>query len=80
KLIRERYHPDVAMLPAGGTYTMGPEDAMIAAEYIGAPLIIPMHYNTFPAIAQDLTEFKRAIELTTNMKVELPSLGSSIIL
>lgn len=80
KLIRERYHPDIAMIPTGGTYTMGPEDAMIAAEYIGAPLVIPMHYNTFPLIKQDLTEFKRAIELTTNMKVELPSPGSSLII
>ncbi len=71
KLIGSLYHPDVSLLPAGGHYTMGPAEAMMAAEFVGAPLVIPMHYNTFPAIEQDLSEFKRAIELTTGMNVEL---------
>ena len=80
KLIRELYHPDVALLPAGGTYTMGPDEAMMAAEFIGAPIVIPMHYNTFPAIKQDLTEFKKAIEMTTSMKVELLHPGNEMVL
>lgn len=80
KLIRDLYHPNVALLPVGGLFTMGPKEAMIAAEYIGAPIIIPMHYNTFPAIKQELTGFKRSIELTTSMKVELLSPGSSLTL
>ena len=49
KLIGSLYHPDVSLLPAGGHYTMGPAEAMMAAEFVGAPLVIPMHYNTFPA-------------------------------
>ena len=79
-LLRNLYHPDVAMLPAGGKYTMGPDEAMMAAEMVGAPLIIPMHYNTFPAIAQDLTGFKNAIESTTSMTVELMHPGSELVL
>ncbi len=79
KLLHTLYHPDVALLPVGGLFTMGPEEAMIAAEFVGAPLVIPMHYDTFPAIEQDLTEFKRAIELTTAMKVELMHAGNSVI-
>ena len=75
QLIHDLYHPDVALLPAGGHYTMGPEEAMIAAEWIGAPLVIPMHYNTFPAIEQDLSGFKKAIEATTAMQVNLLSPG-----
>ena len=59
---------------------MGPAEAMMAAEFVGAPLVIPMHYNTFPAIAQDLTEFKRAIELTTAMKAELLHPGNTLII
>ncbi|HJJ48710.1 MAG TPA: metal-dependent hydrolase [Methanocorpusculum sp.] len=78
KLIGELYHPDIAILPAGGLYTMGPEEAMIAAEYIGAPLVIPMHYNTFPPIRQNLTEFKRAVELTGAKKVMLMQPGESV--
>lgn len=80
KFIRTLYHPDAALLPAGGLYTMGPTEAMIAAEFVGAPLVIPMHYNTFPAIQQDLTGFKKAIEETTAMKVELLHPGNELIL
>ncbi|MDV0443592.1 metal-dependent hydrolase [Methanorbis rubei] len=78
KLIHELYHPDVALLPVGGHFTMGPDEAMIAAEWIGAPLVIPMHYNTFPAIMQDLTGFKHAIESTTSMTVDAVSPGSGV--
>ena len=79
-LIRTLYHPDVALLPAGGLYTMGPAEAMMAAEFVGAPLVIPMHYNTFPAIQQDLTGFKKAIEETTAMKVGLLQPGDELTL
>ena len=78
KLIHDLYHPDVALLPVGDHYTMGPAEAMIAAEWIGAPLVIPMHYNTFPAIAQDLTEFKHAIEATTSMLVDVVNPGDGV--
>ncbi|ABN07323.1 Zn-dependent hydrolase of the beta-lactamase fold-like protein [Methanocorpusculum labreanum Z] len=71
KLIRELYHPDIAILPAGGRYTMGPEECMMAAAWIGAKTVIPMHVNTYPEIEQDMPAFKRAIELTTVMHVEI---------
>lgn len=80
KLIGDLYHPDIAILPAGGVYTMGPEECMMAAELVGAKLVIPMHYNTFPAIRQDLTEFKRAVELTGSKKVELMKPGEALTL
>ncbi len=44
---------DVAMLPIGGNYTMDVNDAMLAARALRAKQIIPMHYNTFPAIEQN---------------------------
>jgi len=78
KLIGELYHPDVAILPIGGHYTMGPDEAMIAANYIGAKTVIPMHYNSFPEIAQDPLPFKKAIERTTDLKVVLLQPGESI--
>ncbi|MDN7012713.1 metal-dependent hydrolase [Methanoculleus sp. FWC-SCC3] len=78
QLIRDLYRPDVALLPVGGCYTMGPEEAMIAARYIGAPLVIPMHYDTFPVIRQSLEDFKRTIERTMSIRVALLSPGESI--
>lgn len=78
QLIRDLYRPDVALLPIGGCYTMGPEEAMVAARYTGARLVIPMHYNTFPAIEQDAQRFKEAIERTTSIQVRILSPGESI--
>ncbi len=77
RLIGDLYHPDIALLPIGGRYTMGPREAMMAAEFIGAPTIIPIHYNTSPKIHQDAKEFKWVIERTTDMKVTLLNPGES---
>ncbi|MGB4234507.1 MAG: metal-dependent hydrolase [Methanoregulaceae archaeon] len=78
KLIGELYHPDVALLPIGGRYTMAPEEAMIAARFIGAPLVIPIHYNTWPVIRQDPVPFKTALERTTDIRVEILKPGDTI--
>ena len=80
KLIGELYHPDVALLPIGGRYTMAPEEAMIAARFIGAPLVIPIHYNTWPPIVQDPSAFKQALERTTDCRVCILAPGESITL
>ncbi|MDM5190292.1 metal-dependent hydrolase [Bacillus sp. DX4.1] len=53
KLIGSLNQIDVAFLPIGDNFTMGPEDAVLAAEWIGAKVVVPMHYNTFPVIEQD---------------------------
>ncbi|MCR8641582.1 metal-dependent hydrolase [Paenibacillus sp. N1-5-1-14] len=53
KLIGEMHTIDVAALPIGDVFTMGPEEAGIAATWIGAGHYIPMHYNTFEPIKQD---------------------------
>jgi L-ascorbate metabolism protein UlaG (beta-lactamase superfamily) len=69
KLIAERTPPDVAMLPIGGHYTMDRHDAVVAAELIGAPTVIPMHYNTFPPIEADAEAFKADVESKTSSTV-----------
>lgn len=61
KLIGERNEIDVAFVPIGDHFTMGPEDAVIAAEWLKAKLIIPIHYNTFPPIRQDGSSFVTAL-------------------
>ena len=80
QLIGELYHPDVALLPIGGRYTMGPEEAMIAARYVGASLVIPIHYDTWPIIDQDPEEFRRAVELTSDIRVKVMKPGETITL
>lgn len=48
---------DVAILPIGDNFTMGPDDAVRAVEMIGPRTVIPMHYNTFELIEQDPVVF-----------------------
>lgn len=62
KIIGEVYKPDIAMLPIGGHYTMDIENAVIATKWIGAKQVIPMHYNTFDAIAVNIKEFETEIK------------------
>jgi L-ascorbate metabolism protein UlaG (beta-lactamase superfamily) len=50
RLIRDRFTPDVAFLPIGDRFTMGPEDAALAAEWLGVKTIVPMHFGTFPEL------------------------------
>lgn len=46
-LVRRLYAPDVAVLPIGDHFTMGPDEAALAAELVGAPRVVPSHYATF---------------------------------
>jgi L-ascorbate metabolism protein UlaG (beta-lactamase superfamily) len=63
KLIGDVYGPlDAALLPIGDNFTMGIDDAVIAAGMLGAKVTIPMHYNTFDVIAADPTEFTSKVE------------------
>lgn len=50
RLIRDRFAPDVAFLPIGDRFTMGAEDAAIAADWLGVKTVVPMHYGTFPEL------------------------------
>jgi L-ascorbate metabolism protein UlaG (beta-lactamase superfamily) len=62
RIIKDRFAPEVAFLPIGDRFTMGPEDAAIAAEWLGVKTIVPMHYGTFPALTgtpKELHEFCR---------------------
>lgn len=62
KLIGEMNSIDVAFLPIGDNFTMGPEDAAIAADWLRAKVVIPVHYNTFPVIEQDPNEFIKKLK------------------
>jgi len=77
KLIAELYKPEIAFLPIGDRYTMGPREAAIAASWIKADVTIPIHYNTFPVIKQDANEFKKMAE-EKGAKVKILNVGERI--
>ncbi len=51
RLIDQRYHPEIAVLPIGGHYTMGPQGAALAIEMLDVAHVVPVHFGTFPALA-----------------------------
>lgn len=72
KLIGETFNPDVACLPIGDIFTMGPHDAAVAASWVNCGEAIPMHYDTFPLLTGKASEFAAACTelgvLTTTLK------------
>ena len=50
ELIRELYKPEVAMLPIGGHYTMGPKEAALACRFVQPKVVLPIHWGTFPPL------------------------------
>jgi L-ascorbate metabolism protein UlaG (beta-lactamase superfamily) len=48
RLIGEMYKPDLACLPIGDVFTMGPREAAVAIKLLGVKHVIPIHYATFP--------------------------------
>lgn len=77
KLIAESTPVDVALIPIGGHYTMDRHDAVTAAALIGAVTVIPIHYNTYPAIEADADAFKADVESKTTSKVVVLKPGES---
>lgn len=69
---------DYAVLPIGGNFTMDPKDAAIAAKFLQAKYVIPVHYNTWPPIAQDVDAYKADVEATTSSKVLIVKPGETI--
>ena len=68
RLVGERDDLGAAIVCIGGHYTMDRQDAAIASEWIGAPVVIPCHYNTFPPIETDAQAFKQDVEQRTGGK------------
>lgn len=62
KLIGDRHPIDLAFLPIGDNFTMGPEDAAYAAKLLGARKVVPIHFNTFPPIKQDPYQFVKMLD------------------
>lgn len=63
---------DVALLPIGDNFTMGPEDAVRAVDFIRPQTVIPIHYNTFDMIAQDAEAFRASVGSLARVEIVQP--------
>ena len=80
RLIGELYRPDLAMLPIGGHYTMGPREAAKAVELLGVRHVMPIHYGTFPLLAGTPAELRTALSAAGLGAVEIhaPAPGGTV--
>jgi L-ascorbate metabolism protein UlaG (beta-lactamase superfamily) len=62
RLIRELHAPEIAFLPIGDHFTMGPEAAALAVDMLGVRQVVPMHYGTFPLLTGTPDVLKRLVE------------------
>jgi L-ascorbate metabolism protein UlaG (beta-lactamase superfamily) len=62
RLIGELYQPNIAFLPIGDLYTMGPLQAAKACELLGVKQVVPMHYGTFPALTGTPAKLRELVE------------------
>lgn len=71
---------DLAALPIGDNYTMGPNDALTAVKLLHPKNVIPIHYNTWELISQDPYAWRQQVEAETNTKVHVLKPGESFTL
>jgi L-ascorbate metabolism protein UlaG (beta-lactamase superfamily) len=75
-LIRDIWSPDVAFLPIGGWYTMGPEQAAMAGRMLEAESVVPIHFGTFPILDGDPSQLAEAASgafEVVEMEIGVPS-------
>jgi L-ascorbate metabolism protein UlaG (beta-lactamase superfamily) len=76
QLIGRLYSPDVAVLPIGDHYTMGPKEASLAVELLGVKRVVPCHWGTFPA----LTGTPDQLDVAGDVTVEQVEPGGMVII
>jgi L-ascorbate metabolism protein UlaG (beta-lactamase superfamily) len=71
---------DLAILPIGDNFTMGPEDAVRAVKFIAPQLVVPIHYDTFDVIQQDPHAFARRVRAETSARCRVLEPGDTLTL
>jgi L-ascorbate metabolism protein UlaG (beta-lactamase superfamily) len=71
KLIGELHAPDIAFLPIGDRFTMGPDAAALAAKWLGVKQVVPMHWGTFPLLTGTPEQLKQHLAGTNIQVLEL---------
>jgi len=78
KIIGELYKPDLALLPIGSHYVMGPEEAAYACKLLNPQYVIPMHYGTFPVLTGTPEKFLELMKSLPQTKVLVVKPGETI--
>lgn len=78
KLIAEIYKPELAMLPIGDHFTMGPREAAHAIRLLGVKHVIPMHYATFPMLTGTPEALREAARDIAGLEIHALKPGESI--
>lgn len=78
KLIGELYKPDVACLPIGDHYTMGPREAALAIRLLKVQHVIPMHYATFPALTGTPAQLREYTQDIAGLEIHALKPGETI--
>ena len=78
QLIGRKDRIDYALLPVGDNYTMGLEDAAQAAQWLAARHVIPIHYDTWPIIEQDVKMYKQLTERMAHAEVHVVQPGGTL--
>ncbi|MFC4556689.1 metal-dependent hydrolase [Virgibacillus kekensis] len=71
KLIGDMNDIDIAFVPIGDNFTMGPDDALVATDWINAKMVVPVHYNTFPVIEQNPDEFAANVKTGKGLAMKI---------
>ncbi len=78
KLIKDLFNPKICILPIGDFFTMGAKGAAMAAEMLGPKAIIPVHYKTFPILAQSADDFKEALSGSLKDRLFVAEVGKPL--
>jgi len=78
KLIAELYQPEVACLPIGDFYTMGPREAAVAIRLLGVKHVLPMHYGTFPALTGRPAHLRELTKDVAGLEIHEPKPGETL--
>jgi L-ascorbate metabolism protein UlaG (beta-lactamase superfamily) len=78
KLIGELYKPDIALLPIGDLFTMGPRDAAYALRLLGVKHAVPMHYGTFSVLSGTAEAFQHEARDIAGLEIHVLKPGDSL--
>jgi len=78
KLIAEIYRPEVACLPIGDFYTMGPREASVAIRLLGVKHVLPMHYGTFPPLVGRPAQVRELTKDVPGLEIHEPKPGETL--
>ena len=80
RLIGELHRPELAFLPIGGHFTMGPREAALAVELLGVRHVVPIHYGTFPVLAGTPAQLRAELDARglTDVEIHAPQPGDAV--